>query len=693
MFNCLPNRYMIKQYLAVFLFLTILVEATLAQDKLDLTDIFNLEWVSDAQISPDGSRVVYVRSYNDIMADRNYANLWIVNVDGSDNRPLTTGHQNDFAPQWTHDGRRVLYKSNKDGSTQLYLRWLDNGTEARLTNLTRGFGYFQESPDGRWIAFSQFVEASATPFVKLPVAPAGAHWATPPKFIDQQNYRMDGAGYLKEGRDQLFIISTDGGVPIQITDDTYDIQGGFTWTPDSQYLIFTGNRPDDEPYERRNTELYQIHISSHETQPLTARHGPDESPAVSPNGKYIAYLGFDEQYKGHQTSRLYVMDRDGQNAHPVETGLDRDIQNLYWSGDSKGLYFQYDDAGDTWIAYTTLRGDVTKLAQAVGGLSLGRPYSGGTYSITANGVFAFTHATPDHPADLATGRKGGSVTRITHLNADLFSQKNLGKVEEIWFESSYDQRKVQGWICYPPDFDPAKKYPLMLEIHGGPYANYGNRFSAEIQLYAAKGYVVLYTNPRGSTGYGEAFTDLIYQNYPGQDFDDLMSGVDALIDRGFVDTNNLFVTGGSGGGVLTAWIVGHTQRFRAAVVAKPVINWYSFVLYSDFPDVFYKQWFPGLPWDNLEHYMKRSPISYVGNVTTPTMLLTGEQDYRTPISETEQYYAALKLNGVETAMVRIQESGHGIAARPSNLVAKVAYILGWFEKYRTYPGVLKDTGE
>ena len=241
---------------------------------------------------------------------------------------------------------------------------------------------------------------------------------------------------------------------------------------------------------------------------------------------------------------------------------------------------------------------------------------------------------------------------------------------------------MQGWVVTPPDFDPSKKYPLLLEIHGGPFAGYGGAFSAEIQLYAAAGNIVLYSNPRGSTGYGEEFGNLIHHDYPNHDYDDLMSGVDAVIARGSVDTNNLFVTGGSGGGVLTAWIVGHTHRFRAAVVAKPVINWYSFVLTADAPAFFYKYWFSGYPWENLEQYMRRSPISYVGNVTTPTMLLTGEEDYRTPSEEVEQFYEALKLLKVPTAMVRIPDASHEIAAKPSNMMAKVAYILAWFEKYR-----------
>ncbi len=258
----------------------------------------------------------------------------------------------------------------------------------------------------------------------------------------------------------------------------------------------------------------------------------------------------------------------------------------------------------------------------------------------------------------------------------------MGKVEELWWDSSFDQRKIQGWVVTPPNFDATKKYPMILEIHGGPFASYGSVYSAEIQAFAAAGYVVLYTNPRGSTSYGEEFGNLIHHDYPNHDYDDLMSGVDAVINKGFVDKNKLFVTGGSGGGVLTAWIVGKTDRFKAAVVAKPVINWYSFVLYADGASFFSKYWFGKKPWEDPESYIKRSPLSYVGNVKTPTMLLTGEEDYRTPIAESEQFYAALKLENVETAMVRIPGASHGIANKPSNLIAKIASILAWFEKYK-----------
>lgn len=651
-------------------------------EKLELLDIFDLEFVSDPQISPDGSRVVYVRNFKDIMADANRSNLWIVNVDGSKNRPLTTGNQTDYAPQWSPDGTRVLYLSTKDGSSEMYLRWIADGTEQKLSNFPKSPSGIQWSPDGKWIAFSMAVDGSSPSLMALPKAPKGAKWTDQPMYIDQLNYRSDGAGYLPAAYRHLFLISADGGHPRQLTSGDFNHGNSFDWTPDGKYLIFSANRHPDGDYEPRNTEIYELEVTTGTITPLTDRLGPDGSPAVSPDGKHIAYVGFDDRYQGFQTQGVYLMNRDGNQVKLINESFDRNANNLQWSADSKSLYFQYDDQGNTKIARMNLQGEVTDLTGDVGGLSLGRPYSGGDFTVARNGKFAYTLGTPEHPADLAVASGNRDVQRITEVNADLFSHKKLGTVEEIWYESSFDGRKVQGWICKPPDFDPSKKYPLLLEIHGGPFTNYGSRFSTEIQLYAAAGYVVLYTNPRGSTSYGEEFANLIHHNYPGEDYDDLMSGVDAVIDQGYIDEDQLYVTGGSGGGVLSAWIIGKTDRFRAAVVAKPVINWSSFVLHADGPAFFSKYWFQGFPWETPEQYWARSPLSLVGNVKTPTMLLTGEQDYRTPISETEQYYAALKLNKVDAAMVRIQNSGHGIADKPSNLLNKVAYVLGWFAKYQ-----------
>ena len=653
-------------------------------NKFGYLDVFELEVAQDPQISPDGSRIVYVRRGSDIMTDRARTSLWIMNFDGSDHRPLTDGTSSVSSPRWSPDGNRLMYVSNEDGSSQLFVRWMDTGQTAELTNVTESAGSYTWSPDGKWIAMTMFVDGESPRPAAMPARPEGANWAAPPVVIEKLSYRSDGRGYIPDGNTHLFVLPAEGGTPRQVTSGPYNHGGTPSWTPDSGTLVFSANRNDDRDFQPRNSEVFEVSIATGEITALTDRFGPDGGPSVSPDGSKIAYTGLDDRFQGYQVSHLYVMNRDGTGSRMV-TDLDRDIGNINWDADSDGLFFQYDDEGNTKVAYVSLGGEVTDLADNVGGVGLGRPYGGGSYSVANNGRFAFTHTEPDHPSDVAVGERGRDARRITMLNEDLLGHKELGQVEEIWWESSYDGRAVHGWIATPPGFDPAEKYPLMLEIHGGPFSNYGPRFSPEVQLYAAAGYVVFYTNPRGSTSYGEEFGNLIHHAYPGYDYDDLMSGVDAVIDQGYIDEDQLYVTGGSGGGVLTALIVGKTDRFRAAVVAKPVINWTSFALTSDGYSSYYKYWLPGPPWegDNQEHYWARSPLSLVGNVSTPTMLLTGELDLRTPMSESEQYYQALQLRQIPTRLVRIQGAYHAITARPSNLIAKIANVLEWFERYRT----------
>ncbi len=665
-----------------FLFL-ISLTATFSQEKtnLELTDIFNLEYVSDPQIAPNGERIVYVRNFKDIMTDRNLSNLWIINADGSQNRPLTSGNQNDYAPRWSPDGKKIVFSSNmQDEKSKLFMMWLDSKEVFPLTNGPENPSNVSWSNNGKYLAFTMFVPDPSESLIKMPTKPEGAQWNAPPKFINEMNYRGDGAGYLRTGNDQIFVISTDGGTPMQLTFEDHD-HGAPDWSADDKKLYFSANLRDDSDLEPLDSEIYELTLSNKETKAITKRYGPDTNPVVSPGGDRIAYLGFDDELQGYQLSELYVTDINGSNSKLISGDFDRDVTNIHWDSKGRGLYFQYDDRGETKVGYMNLNGKVSTLAGNLGGLSLGRPYNAASYSVSTDGKLAYTLGTTKHPADLAV-TDNGNTKRLTSLNEDLFAFRSLGNVEEITWKSSYDQREIQGWIVTPPNFDPNKKYPFILEIHGGPFASYGSVFSAEIQAFAAAGYVVLYANPRGSTSYGEEFGNLIHHDYPNHDYEDLMSGVDAVIEKGYIDQDNLFVTGGSGGGVLTAWIVGKTDRFSAAVVAKPVINWMSFVLYADGPGFFSKYWFANKPWEDPEPYFRRSPLSYVGNVTTPTMLLTGEEDYRTPIAESEQFYAALKLEGVESALVRIPGASHGIANKPSNLIAKVAAILAWFEKYR-----------
>jgi acylaminoacyl-peptidase len=657
-------------------------------------DVFQLQYASDPHISPDGKQVVYVRNSMDIMKDRRHANLWIINVDGTEHRPLTTGNQNDSSPRWSHDGKRLLYLSTANGTPQLYCRWMDTGQTAKLTDVTSAPVLADWSPDDTHIAFAMSVPDPIKPFASMPEKPEGAEWAKPPRVIQKLLYRADGAGYLKDEHLQLFVLSADGSSPRQLTSGLND-HGAPVWTTDGKALLFSANLHADGEYDPLNSEIYELTLADRKIKALTNRKGPDMQPAISPDGRQIAYTGFDDQHKGYQSHHLYVMKRDGSDSKVLAKKLDRDVHSPAWRKDGKGIYFQYEDHGVTRIGFADWEDHVERLATDLGGEDFGRPYSGGSFTAANDGTLAFTMTRPEHPADIGVRRlTAQSTQRLTHLNENLLGHKTIGRVEAFQCPSSHDQRSIDGWLVYPPHFDAKKKYPLILEIHGGPYANYGERFSAEIQLYATAGYMVLYTNPRGSTGYGEEFAQLINNAYPGNDYDDLMSAVDAVIAKGNVDKDNLFVTGGSGGGVLTAWIVGKTKRFKAAVSSKPVINWYSFALTADAYPFFGPYWFGSHPWEKPEEYLKRSPISLVGNVSTPTMLLTGEADYRTPISESEQYYQALKLRKIDTALVRIPDASHNIGARPSQMIAKTAHVLKWFDKYRTPAGSAKtDTGK
>ncbi len=648
------------------------------QSRFEPMDVFQLEYAADPQISPDGSQVVYVRTSMDIMKDRKRSELWIVGADGSDHRRLAVGS----SPRWSPDGTRLAYTA----AGQIHLRWMDTGETATLTQLTESPSGLRWSPDGQRIAFNMLVPHPPPRLAAPPRPPEGAEWAAPPIMEDRFKSRQDGVGYLDFGHRHIFVVPVEGGTPRQVTSGDFQHSSAAAWTPDGNHLVFSSNRDEGWERDHRNSELYVASILTGEIRAVTDRPGPDHSPAVSPDGRRIAFVGYEDRTRTYQVSRLQVMNVDGSGARVVTGDLDRSASNPVWAADGSGVFFQYDDRGNSKVAFATLDGNVEVLAGDLGGTSYGRPYGGGSFSVANDGAFALNQTRPDMPGEVAVGRRGGSGARtITALNEDLLSGRTLGAVEEIWWESSFDGRPIQGWIVKPPNFDANRRYPFILEIHGGPISNYGDRFSAEIQLMAAAGYVVLYANPRGSTSYGEEFGDLLYRNYPGEDYDDLISGVDAVIERGYVDESNLFVTGGSAGGIMTAWIVGKTDRFRAAVSQKPVVNWISKTLTADNWYGYYFSRYEGLPWENPEPYWRFSPISLAGDVTTPTLFITGEEDLRTPLSESYQMFHALKMRGIETAVIRLPGASHDMSRRPSQLMAKVANIVAWFEKYRVVP--------
>jgi dipeptidyl aminopeptidase/acylaminoacyl peptidase len=665
--------------------LLLFVAAAAYADKpaLQPMDIFELEWASDPQISADGRRIVYVRNFFDVKTDRRRSNLWAIDADGSNHRPLTSGNANDSQPRFSPDGTRIAFVSSREEGAQIWVHWFDNAHSARISRLPESPGNLSWSPDGKAFAFTMRVPAEAKPLASMPKAPKGADWGPPVRVIEKLYYRADGRGYIEPGRMHLFTMPAEGGSARQLTSGDFEHGGAYDWLPDGSALVFTANRDEDWEYSPRRANLWQVALADGALTRLSTREGVESSPMVSPDGRRIAYVGSDDSGLSHQDMRLYVLDRASGESRLLTGELDRGLREAHWDARGRGLYVSYDDQGETVVAWIDASGAAPReLARDFGGTAMGRPYTGGQMSVSRSGRIVYTANSVHSPANVAVVERGRDARRLTDLSGPLLAQRTLGAVEEIRAPSSHDGQPVHAWIVRPPDFDPEKTYPLLLEIHGGPHTAYGPIFSPEIQLYAAHGYVVVYANPRGSTSYGMDFANWIHQNYPSEDYDDLISVVDAVIERGYVDADQLFVTGGSGGGVLTAWIVGSTDRFRAAVVAKPVINWMSFSLTSDGYAFYQNYWFPAPPWEKPEHYLKYSPLMRVGNVTTPTMVITGEEDLRTPMAESEQYYQALKLRRVDTALARIPGAAHGISARPSHLIAQVLHTVAWFERYR-----------
>ena len=596
--------------------------------------------------------------------------------------PIAAGPGTASQPHWSPTGDRLAYVATPEGGQpQLYVRWMANGETARITGLPEAPSAIAWSPDGRQIAYSMFVPDDAPRLGAPQPRPEGARWADDLQVIDTVVYRFDGGGYLQAGYDQIFVVAADGGAPRQLSYGPYGDSGPLSWTPDGRTILFSANRHENWQRDPANTEVYALDVATSRITPLTSRNGPDGEPAASPDGRLIAYTGYDDHERSYENNLLYVMNADGSGARALTASLDRSVSNPVWAADGRSIYVQYDDRGRTRVARVGLDGTVRNIAEGLTGTEFDRPYTGGSFSVARDGTLAISAGDGNRPPDVAVVR-GGNVRRLTSLNSELLSARRLGEVRHIDVASSVDQRPIDAWLTLPPDYVAGRRYPLILEIHGGPFSAYGPSFSTDDQLYAAAGYVVLSTNPRGSTSYGAEFANLIHHAYPGQDYDDLMSAVDAAIAQGFADPDHLYVTGGSGGGVLTAWIVGKTNRFRAAASQKPVIDWASFVLTSDFTPFFSRYWFGHYPWEDPQGYWARSPLSLAGNIQTPTLVVVGTEDHRTPPSEAEQLYTALQLRGVPTTLVRVPGASHGgLAARPSQSGAKANAILEWFHRY------------
>jgi dipeptidyl aminopeptidase/acylaminoacyl peptidase len=664
------------------------VGATAEKGRLTLDLYLDLEEVQDPKISPDGKQIVYTRRWIDKLNDKWESALWIMNADGSKDRFLVKGS----APRWSPDGGRIAYLAEGEPrGSQVFVRYMDaEGAISQITRVERAPSSVSWSPDGKQLSFLMIVPRNDPWNVKMPQAPRGAKWTEAPRIIERLNYRRDRIGFLDDGYRHVFLVPATGGTPRQLTSGDYDHGGGFgadsalDWTPDGKEILLAGLRVPDADYQWRESEIYAVNVADKSVRQLTRRKGPDSNPAISSDGKWVAYTGSDASDDTYQTSKLYVMGIDGSNPRLLTADLDRSPDTLFWAPDRSGIYFTAEDHGSRNAYFVAAAGGPVKpVTQGTQILSLS--------DVSSTGLAVGTATSPKKPADVVSfSLAKPELKQLTTVNDDILQDVTLGDVEEINYSSVGDYR-IQGWIVKPPDFDPKKKYPLMLSIHGGPHSMYGVAFNYGFQEHAANGYVVLYTNPRGSTGYGSAFGNAIKFAYPSLDFDDLMKGVDTALAKGYVDERNMFVYGCSGGGVLTAWTVGHTDRFAAASSNCPVINWMSFVGTTD-GSSWYRN-FKKLPWEDPSEHLQRSPLMYVGNVKTPTMLMTGVNDLRTPISQTEEFYEALKLRKVETAMVRFNDEFHGTTSKPSNFIRTQLYLRRWFSKYTRTGGAPAAAGQ
>ena len=656
-----------------------------ATRPLRLEQFWDMETVSNPRLSPDGARIVFTRRWVDKVNDRRQSDMWIMDADGSKSRFLTEGSN----AVWSPDGTRIAFtRQGQPRGTQIWVRWMDaEGATTQITRVDQTPSEITWTPDSRSILFSMDVPQRTSWPIAMPARPTGATWTEGPRIVESLSYRSDRRGFTEPAHAHLFMVPAEGGTPRQITEGPHSYSG-FSLTPDGREVIFSANRDANrERAEReyRQSEVYALTIETGAIRQLSQRSGPDTNPAVSPDGKWVAYLGYDYTTDTYIDNELYVVAIDGRNRRHMTPAFDRSPANLTWAHDSNGVYFTADDSGSRNVHYAPLDGPIRAVTSGVHLISID--------DISRSGVAVGTMTSPHQPGDIVSFSVGGPspLRQLTRVNDDVLTTVTLGNVEELWY-TSVDGLRVQGWIITPPNFDPKKKYPLMLSIHGGPHAMYGVGFNFAWQEHAANGYVVLYTNPRGSTGYGSAFGNAIKYAYPSKDFDDLMKGVDATIAKGYIDERNMFVYGCSGGGVLTAWTVGHTNRFAAAASQCPVINWLSFVGNVDGNPLRWYEDFEKFPWEDPSEHLRRSPLMYVGNVKTPTMLMTGVLDMRTPISQSEEFYQALKAVGVPTALLRFNGEWHGTSSVPSNFMRTQLYLRYWWEKWMTRDNVPAPAG-
>jgi dipeptidyl aminopeptidase/acylaminoacyl peptidase len=701
----------------VFLFLVLCLVSPVEAQKRNITetDLFNFVWIADPQVAPDGSRVAFVKVTVNEKKDGYNTSIWTVSPGNSELHQLTNGPR-DTAPRWSPDGKYLAFvrageREGRPDQAQLFMLSMAGGDSFQFTKLPRGVSQPEWSPDGKTIAFLSITnpddlkkqkeqESMTRAASQASPSPSPLERESDVRVITRAVYRFNGSGYLDAKRPQHIWVVTaprtgeDKVTPRQLTTGRFS-EGNITWAKDSSQIYFSSDQRDEPYYERPRTEVFSVALTGGEPVKLTSFDMGAGTFTISPNGKQLAFVAaVTKPINSYTQPDLWVMDiTPGAQPRNLTTAFDFDIGSgltgdnaaprggvgspPVWTNDSRSVVTVYAKEGKANIgSFEVSSGkqtDVTSGNQAVMAFSVGSDTS----------KFALVVSTPTRVGDLYWSEQPGKEPKqLTHLNDPLFSSLNITEPEEVWYKS-FDGRRVQTWVQKPPDFDPGKKYPLILNIHGGPHAAYGYIFDHEFQWMAAKGYVVLYPNPRGSTTYGQEFGNIIQYNYPGDDYKDLMAGVDEILRRGYVDANKLGVTGGSGGGLLTNWTIGHTTRFAAAVSQRDIANWSDWWYTADFT-LFQPTWFRKPPFEDPEEYKVRSPINYINNVKTPLMLILSEADYRTPTGPGgEAMFRALKYKKIPTVMVRFPNETHELSrsGQPWHRIERLQHIVGWFDHW------------
>jgi dipeptidyl aminopeptidase/acylaminoacyl peptidase len=706
-----------RSFSTLLLIALIFIAAPAFAQKRNITekDLFGFAWIGDPQLSPDGSQVAFVRVTVSDKKDAYDTAIWTVSTTSGETRQWTNGKR-DSSPRWSPDGKylafvRVTEKDGRPDAPQLFMLAMAGGESFQFTSLPRGAGGLQWSPDGKSIAFfntatpQELAKQNATPRPSPSPASGEVKKTEEPhesdvRVITRAVYRANGAGYLDTKHPQhLWVVAAprtgdEKVTPRQLTSGRFD-EGGSFWAKDSAQIYFTSDRLDEPYYSLPTTDLYSIAVSGGAPVKVTSFNMGAGGFSLSPDGKQLAFIAAEnEPVNSYTEPDLWVMDlASGAQLRNITRDFDYDVASgvggdntapragggnpPVWSPDGRTIFEVFAKEGKASLgAFDVSTGKETDLTSGNQAVVVFRAAPDAR-------KFVCLVSTPTRVGDLfLLDRSNGNTKQLTHVNDALFSQLNLTEPEEIWYQS-FDGKRIQAWIQKPPDFDANKKYPLILNIHGGPHAAYGFIFDHEFQWMAAKGYVVLYPNPRGSTSYGQDFGNIIQYHYPGDDYKDLMLGVDEVIKRGYIDANKLGVTGGSGGGLLTNWTVGQTTRFAAAVAQRDIASWSDWWYTADFTE-FLPTWFKGAPFEDPADYNARSPITYVKNVKTPMMFILGEADYRTPpTAGGEEMFRALKYRKIPTVMVRFPNESHELSrsGQPWHRIERLEHIVGWFDKW------------